>query len=298
MSAPQLDPDLLRAFLAVADQRSFTAAAAALNRTQSAVSSQIKRLEDQLGLKLFARTTTRVDLSAAGEGLIAYARRILSLGDEAVQRLRQHEIAGRVRIGVMDDYGTVLLPSILKTFCSAYPGIELQMETGLTSGMIQRLGKTYDLVIAMHMRGEKSGELLRRERAVWAGSPEMSPRDLDPLPVALYPSGCLFRQWALDALDRMGRKWRLAFVSHSLAAVEAIAAQGLAVTVVKEGTLPRSLRVLGAGEGLPPLPTADIKLHCLATSEAPTRLLAQHLREHLGGGPGRPGAHLRQRPRT
>jgi DNA-binding transcriptional LysR family regulator len=287
MSMPQLDPDLLRAFLAVADHRSFTAAAASLNRTQSAVSAQIKRLEDRLGLALFARTTTRVDLSAAGEGLVAYARRILSLGDEAVQRLRQHEMAGRVRIGVMDDYGTVLMPSILKSFCGAYPGIEIQMETGLTSGMVARTGKAYDIVIAMHPRGATAGELLRRERAVWAGSPELAPRDLDPLPVALYPSGCLFRQWTLDALDRAGRRWRLAFVSPSLAAVEAIAAQGLAVTVVKEAMLPRSLRMLGAAEGLPPLPTAEIRLHCAAAAAAPTRLLADHLREHLGRGPRR-----------
>jgi DNA-binding transcriptional LysR family regulator len=281
MSAPQLDPDLLRAFLAVADQRSFTAAAASLNRTQSAVSAQIKRLEDRLGLKLFARSTTRVDLSAAGEGLVTYARRILSLGDEAVERLRQHEIAGRVRIGVMDDYGTILMPAILKSFSDAYPGIELQMETGLTSGMVGRTGKAYDLVVAMHRRGEASGELLRRERAVWAASAEIAPRDLDPLPLALYPNGCLFRQWGLDALDRIGRKWRLAFVSHSLAAVEAIAAQGLAVTIVKEGMLPQSLRILGAADGLPPLPAADIRLHCAAAADVPTRLLADHLRAHL-----------------
>src|SRR5262245_31699506 len=294
MSVPHLDPDLLRAFLAVADQRSFTAAAISLNRTQSAISSQIRRLEDQLGLKLFTRTTTRVDLTAAGDGLIAYARRILSLGEEAVQRLRQHEIAGRVRLGVMDDYGTIVLPPILRTFCGAYPGIELQMETGLTSGMLGRAGKAYDVVIAMHMRGERSGELLRRERAVWAGSPEISARDLDPLPVALYPSGCLFRQWAIEALDRIGRKWRLAFVSHSLAAVEAIAAQGLAVTVVKESTIARTLRVLGADEALPALPTADIRLHCFSPSATPTRLLAQHLRQSLGGGLGRRRSDLRQ----
>jgi DNA-binding transcriptional LysR family regulator len=295
MSAPQLDPDLLRAFLAVADHRSFTSAAASLNRTQSAVSAQIRRLEDQLGHKLFARSTTKVDLSAAGEGLIAYARRILSLGDEAVQRLRQHEIAGRVRVGVMEDYGTIWLPSILKTFCSAYPGIAVQMEIGLTSGMVGRLGKAFDLVIAMHARGDTSGELLFRERAVWAGSAEMSPGDLDPLPVALYPTGCLFRQWAIEALERDGRKWRLAFLSHSLAAVEAIVAQGLAVTVVKEGMLPQSLRMFGARDGMPPLPTADIRLHCSAA--APARLLAQHLREHLGKGSAasRGAAALRRR---
>jgi DNA-binding transcriptional LysR family regulator len=281
MSTSQLDPDLLRAFVAVAEHRSFTDAAASLNRTQSAVSTQIKRLEDQLGLKLFVRSTNRVNLSVAGEGLVSYARRILSLGEEAIQRLRQHETAGRVRLGVMEDYGSVLMPSILKAFYNSYPGIELHMETGLTSGMVGRLGKAYDVVVAMHARNEKSGDLLRLERAVWAGSHELNVRNLDPLPVALYPNGCLFRDWAISALHRTARRWRIAFISHSLAAVEAIAAQGLAVTVVKEGTFPRSLRVLGAEDGLPALPTAEIRLHVSRSAQPPAILLARHLRDHF-----------------
>src|SRR6201746_2904434 len=105
MSVPVLDPDLLRAFVAVADQRSFTRAAVMLNRTQSAVSMQIKRLEDRLGVALFSRTTVNVDLSAAGEGLLGYARRILLLNDEAVGRLREHKVAGVVRLGGMGDDG-------------------------------------------------------------------------------------------------------------------------------------------------------------------------------------------------
>jgi DNA-binding transcriptional LysR family regulator len=130
MSRPALDPELLKAFLAVADRLSFTHAAVSLNRTQSAVSSQIKRLETQLGTELFKRSTTNVSLSAAGEGLIGYARRILMLGDEAVERVRAHRTEGRVRLGVMDDYGALILPPILKSFSNTYPGIELHMETG------------------------------------------------------------------------------------------------------------------------------------------------------------------------
>jgi DNA-binding transcriptional LysR family regulator len=298
ISRTNLDPDLLRAFLAVADQRSFTRAAQSLNRTQSAVSSQIKRLEDQLGLSLFARTTTRVALSPAGEGLVGYARRILHLGDEAVQRLRQHDIAGRVRFGVMDDYGTLLLPPILKSFCAAYPGVELQMETGLTSNMVGRVGKAFDIVLAMHPRGESDGELLRRERAVWAASSAIAPRDLDPLPLALYPQGCLFREWAIEALDRVRRKWRLAFVSHSLAAVEAFTAQGLAVTVVKESTRPKSLQVLDAEARLPRLPTADIRMHVAPSGAIPVDLLAQHLREHVGANNTRVNPALTDTRRT
>src|SRR5215467_2672061 len=110
MTSPVLDPDLLKAFVAVADHRSFTRAAVMLNRTQSAVSMQVKRLEGRLGVELFNRTRANVDLSSAGEGLLGYARRILALNDEAVARLREHKVEGVVRLGVMDDYGTAILP--------------------------------------------------------------------------------------------------------------------------------------------------------------------------------------------
>jgi DNA-binding transcriptional LysR family regulator len=282
MRKPTLDPDLLQAFLAVADHRSFTRAAIMLNRTQSAVSMQVKRLEEQLHAELFHRTKANVDLSAAGERLLGYARRILSLNEEAVGRVREHRVEGRVRLGVMDDYGTLLVPPLLASFIASYPLIDVEMETGLTSTMIHRLGKTYDIVIAMHPEGHSEGELLRREQAVWAASAENRVEGLDPLPVALYPQGCLFRSWAMQALDKAQRPWRLAFVSHSLSAVEAIAALGLAVTVVKSGTFPSKLRRLSERDGLPPLPRADIRLHRAPKLSRAATLLADHLVATLG----------------
>jgi DNA-binding transcriptional LysR family regulator len=265
MSLPNLEPELLRAFLGVAQHLSFTSAAAALNRTQSAVSGQIKRLEASLG--------------------VDYARRILLLGEEAVRRLHQHDVKGRVRLGVMDDYGAVILPPVLKTFSDAYPSVEILMETGLTSGMVQRLVRDFDLVVAMHDVADRTGEQLRREKALWAGHQHLDPRTFDPLPIALYPVGCLFRKWALEALDRSHVRWRLAFVSHSLAAVEAIASQGLAVTVVKASTFPKSLVPLGSKHGLPSLPRADIRLHRAPGLSPAGNFLAQHIRQHLAARP-------------
>lgn len=277
MTLPGLDPDLLKAFVAVADCGSFTRAAASLNRTQSAVSMQIKRLEERVGAELFHRTKVTVDLSPAGESLLGYARRILSLNDEAVGRLREHKTAGVVRLGVMDDYGTVIVPPLLSDFVAGYPRIQIEMETGLTAAMPGRLGEAFDLVIAMHPEGRGRGTLLRREQAVWAAGAAHAVEELDPLPVALYPQGCLFRKWAMAALDKARRPWRLAFVSHSLAAVEAIAAQGLAVTVVKAGTFPARLRRLSERDGLPPLPAADIRLHRASNLSPAAILLADHL---------------------
>jgi DNA-binding transcriptional LysR family regulator len=277
MSIPTLDPELLKAFVAVADHRSFTRAATALNRTQSAVSMQIKRLEERLGTALFHRTKVNVELSLAGEGLLGYARRILLLNDEAVGHLQQHKVEGRVRLGVMDDYGSFVVPPVLASFVAAYPRIHIEMETGLTARMPERLGEDFDLVIAMHPEGQGGGELLRREQAVWATAVSQSVESQDPLPVALYPQGCLFRQWATEALDASGRPWRLAFVSHSLAAVESIAAQGLAVTVVKSGTFPPRLRALSERDGMPRLPGADIRLHRATGLSRAAGLLADHI---------------------
>jgi DNA-binding transcriptional LysR family regulator len=290
MSLPVLDLDLVKAFIAVADHRSFTRAAAMLNRTQSAVSMQIKRLEERLDVELFHRTKVAVDLSPAGEGLLGYARRLLVLNDEAVGRLREHKVEGVVRLGVMDDYGTAVLPPLLASFVSGYPRIHIEMETGLTATMPQRLGEDFDLVVAMHPEGAGGGQLLRREQAVWATGPSHSVEQQDPLPVALYPKGCLFRQWAMEALDTARRPWRLAFVSHSLAAVEAIAAQGLAVTVVKAGTFPSTLRPLSERDGMPGLPTADIRLHRASTLSPAASLLADHLALGMSSPTGqRPG---------
>lgn len=277
MSQPNLDPDLLKAFVAVADHRSFTRAAAKLHRTQSAVSMQIKRLEERLGIELFHRSQMNVDLSAGGERLLTYARRLLALSDEAVGRLRDHKVEGVVRLGVMDDYGTVIVPPLLSTFVAAHPRIYIEMETGLTAFMTDKLGECYDIVIAMHPEGGGEGEFLRREQAVWAAGAAHSVEELNPLPIALYPQGCLFRRWAIDALNAADRSWRLAFVSHSIAAVESVTAEGLAVTVVKSGTFPARLRMLSERDGLPKLPAADIRLHRASDLSPAGALLAAHL---------------------
>lgn len=277
MRIPVLDLELLVAFVAVADHRSFTRAAAALHRTQSAVSMQIQRLEERLQVPLFHRSKVHVDLSPAGEKLLGYAQRLLMLNDEAVGCLQEHKVEGRVRLGVMEDYGTAVVPALLASFIAEYPRINVEMETGLTCAMPGKLGDSFDLVIAMHPKGQGEGQLLFREQAVWAGSPDHTLDPGEPLPLALYPQGCLFRKWAMEALDAMKRPWRLAFVSHSQAAVEAIVAQGLAVTVVKAGLFPQRLRSLAVKDGMPALPGADICLHRAPNLSPAATLFAKHL---------------------
>jgi DNA-binding transcriptional LysR family regulator len=276
MTLPVLDLDCVRAFLAAADLRSFTRAAASLNRTQSAVSMQMKRLEEQLAVSLLRRSKAGVDLTL-GERFLGDARRLVALNDDAVGRLMEHNLEGHVRLGAMEDYGAYLIPPLLASFVAAYPNIRVEMETGLTCAMPDRLGEAYDIVIAMHPEGAREGEFLRREQAVWAGSQTHGAEERVPLPVALHPPGCLFRKWAMERLDAAKRPWRLAFVTHSLAAAESIAAQGLAVTVAKAGTFPASLRALCERDGVPSLPGAEIRLHRAKGLSRAGSLLADHL---------------------
>lgn len=278
-----LDLDLLRTFLAVIDRGSFTHAAIALNRTQSAVSMQMARLEARAGTALLVRKRDRSVPTPDGEALAGYARRMLGLHDEALGRIARQKIEGRVRLGVMEDYGTVVLPRVLSSYARQAPHVRLDMETGYTRPMLDRLGRDFDLLIAMHARDEPGGLLLCRERAVWATGTDPALLRERPLAVALNGEGCLFRAWATQALAESTVEWRLAFVSQSLAGVAALARHGLAVTVVKQGILPAGLRTVPAAFGLPPLPACDIRLHRAPNLSPAARHLAEHLENSLIG---------------
>lgn len=279
---PVLDVELLRTLVAVVDHGGFTRAARALARSQSAVSMQIRRLEDLAGGPLLVRATNAVFPTLAGELLLGYARPMLGLNDQAVAALRRRRIEGEVRIGCMDDYATRKLPDALAVFARMHPQVHVSVETGLTGSMVPRLGADFDLVVAMHPQGSGQGEVLRLEAPVWAAAPRWRLHREDVVPLALYPQGCLFRAWATAALDEAGRRWRMAYVSPSLAAAEAAAAAGLAVTVAKAGTLRADLRILPPEEGLPPLPMAEIVLHRAPGLSPAAAALAEVMVTHLG----------------
>lgn len=261
MSVSKLNPELLEAFVAVAERLSFTRAAAALNRSQAAVSLQVKRLEDRLGLILLVRSTSRVGLTAAGHEFFADARRLLSLHNEILSKLTDQQDTGHLRIGVMEDYGTKRLPQALSEVAERFPRVEIEMKVGLTANMLERIGTSFDVVIAMHPLGSTDGEPICEEEPVWIGAPHYGYDTSGTLTLALSGRDCLFRQWACRALDEAGIAWRLAYVSTSQAAVEAIVTQGLAATVAKKSMVPNTLRELDCSKILPALPCAGIRLH-------------------------------------
>lgn len=281
MNGSNLNPELLRAFIAVADHLSFTRAAAHLNRTQATVSLQVRRLEERIGTALFRRSTSRVELTVAGNTLLADARRILALGEQAIARISQQKTAGRIRIGVMEDYGTKIMPRLLAGLVEAFPLVQVEMEIGLTARLLKKLGRSFDVVIAMHEEGALEGELICREQAIWVTSPDHATEEHCPLPVALSHSDCLFRTWAVKALDESNRLWRLAYVSPSQAATEAIVSQGLAVTVAKGSLISSRLRKAPPGRYVPQLPGAEIRLHRASDPDGCATSLVEYLARSL-----------------
>jgi DNA-binding transcriptional LysR family regulator len=277
-----MDIDLLRCFVTVAEMRSFTRAAAALFRSQSTISTQIRRLEELAGQTLLQRSPQDVLLTRAGEDFLGYARRIVALHDEALDVVNAQSVSGPVRLAVMDDYATVVLPETLASFARSHPNVELEVTTGFTRDLLARLGEEFDLVLATQKSGDGRGEVLRTERTAWACSDRHDFALADPLLLALLKAPNMYREWALAALNDAGLNWRILFSSSSIGAVEAMAASGAILTVVKAGTARPGLRLLDTTDGLPPLPASEIALHVApGRQSAAVRALSAFLIESL-----------------
>lgn len=283
-----LDTDLLRAFVAVADTLSFTRAGERLGRTQAAVSQQVRRLEDAVAKRVFERDTHGVRLTRDGDVLLAYARRMLTLNDEVMALMRRTTTVASVRIGTPDDYATMLLPEVLARFNASYPDVMVEVVCDNSPDLVAEIDKgRYDLALVTRRSDDPAGELVRREPVAWVAPPRdpaVKPVELcDPLPLALFPKGCVVRDLAVAALERIGRDWRVAFTSKSVVAVHGAILGGLGVTAMEECTVPSSLRRLDGADGFPDLPDIDIALHRAPGQLAkPVRLLADAIHDLVG----------------
>lgn len=277
-----LDTDLLRTFVTIADAGGFTQAAKQVHRTQSAVSMQMRRLETSVGHTLFQRDGRGVSLTPEGETLLGYARRLLKVHDEALANLRRPDMVGLVRVGTPDDYVGRFLSSILARFAQTYPRVQVEVlcepSTNLSGLLFQ---EQLDLALITCTPGNESGEVVRREPMVWAASERYLIHEDDPLPLALFQKDCPIRHWAIAGLDAVGRAHRVAYTSPSFAGLIAAVTAGLAVTVLGRSILPPEVRELTAEEGFPPLPTASITLQ---RSPGPVSAVAECLARHIAEG--------------
>ena len=256
MRVPDLDLDLLRCFVAVAERGGFTAAGQALGLTQSAVSLKVRRLEEIAMRRVFDRTSRSVALTRDGETLLAYARRILALNDEAVRRLVAPPVSGRLRLGVADHFVPQQLAPVLARFARTYPELRLEVEVGRSHELRAAIAKgDLDLVLGKRRDGETEGRPIWTETIIWVGARDWQPEDQKPLPLAMLPKGCMFRDRALAALARAGMAFEIVYTSASLLGVAAAAQAGFALTVLGRSGLPDGVVEI---PGLPPPGTAQM----------------------------------------
>lgn len=255
-----LDPGLLRTFIASVETMSFTKAATLVHKSPATVSMQIAKLEDRLGTALFIRDTRNLKLTRHGEELFGYAQRMLRLHNEAVDAIRRPEIAGTVTIGAPDDYISCFLPPVLSRFGAQFPKVELNVVCAQTTAMLPMV-RQGDIDLAVVTRtGNCGGTLLRCEPMVWISSPGKEALARNPLPVALYEPGSEARSATLAALTRGNIRHRSAYSSFSQAGLLAIVEAGLAIAAVVQLAAPPGLVQLDQADGLPPIAPLDIVL--------------------------------------
>jgi DNA-binding transcriptional LysR family regulator len=262
MARIDLDPDLLRCFVAVADTRGFTAAGALIGLTQSGISVRIRNLEERLGRRLLERSSRSVSLTDAGELFLGYARRMIDLNDEAVGRIRGASAEGRLRLGIADYAIPRLMPNALGRFARLQPGVKMDLRTGLSADLRPPFDRG-ELDVAIVARGQifKGGELLYRDQIMWVAAPGFELRLDRPLPIATLPSFCSIRRASLRALDRAGIGWEIVYESTSTAGMLAAVQSGLGVAAIEGSCYQSAMRQFGVEDGLPALPKSEIAIH-------------------------------------
>ncbi|MEJ8571055.1 LysR substrate-binding domain-containing protein [Microbaculum marinum] len=278
-----LDIELLRTFLTITETGSFTRAAEEVHRTQSAVSMQMKKLEEMIGRPLFERGARSVTLTPDGFRLLDYAQRIVSLSEEAAAVFSEPELQGQVTLGVPDDYADRLLPRVLQAFARSHPHVELVVRCEGSSSLGERIEKgELDLAIVTKCDvGE--GEVIRREALNFVGAREHATHLADPLPLAAGPQTCSWRRSAQHALESVGRKYRVAYTSSSAAPLISAVLAGLAITILPESAVRPEMRVLTERDGYPALPPCDIGfLRARHARSAIHDALAHHIVTRIG----------------
>ncbi len=277
--ATMLDLDQLRTFVAIAETGSFTRAAEVVFKTQSAVSMQMRRLEERIRKPIFAREGRASRLTEEGERLLGYARRMVRLSDETIAAFDETELQGAVRLGTPDDYADRFLPEILARFARSNPRVEVSVicEPSLTLMELSRQGEI-DLAIVTAC-GEGNPSVVREEPLFWVSSHTHCIEEEEILPLALSKAPCIWRSAAMDGLAAVGRKYRVLYTSGNSTAISAAVLAGLAVTIFPESALRPGMRVLTETEGFPRLPSCQIGF--IRSWRRPSSPVVDKLAEHI-----------------
>lgn len=255
MVAP-LDLDQLKTFVAITETGSFTKAAEEVFRTQSAVSMQMRRLEERIGKPLFEKDGRNNRLTVDGERLLLYARQLLRLNRETLAAFDEESLEGHIRIGMPDDYADRFLPEVMTRFSRSNPRVEMSILCEPTVNLVTHIQQgTLDVAL---VTDHPASEMVRREPLLWVGSANHEAHRRATLPMAFGRPTCTWRQHGCAALDRIDRDYRIMFTSYSATAIAAAVLSGGAITIMPECSLRPGMRVLGEADGFPPLPDCEI----------------------------------------
>ena len=276
-----LDLELLRSFVSVVDAGGFTRAGERVHRTQSTVSQQIKRLEEDVGQPLLVRSGKDVTPTEAGERLLSYARRLLALAEEARDVLARPGNDGAVRLGVPEDFAAYRLAKLLAAFSRTHPSLRLDVRADQSANLKRDLERgELDLALFKRVAGEKGGIAAWPERVHWVTS-KSHPRDTrtGSVPLIGFPSGCLYRAGAIHALESAGRTWHMAYTSSNLSGIQAAVAAGMGLSILSEMAIQADHRVLTARVGFAPIDRTVVALVAAPDASPATLRLADRLAE-------------------
>lgn len=273
----QFDSLLLKSFIAIAETGSFSQAADVIGRTQSAVSLQIKKLEESLGCTLFERRSRHISLTEQGEIFLGYAQRMIALQHEAYSRLNEPEVKGEISLGTPEDFATHYLPGILATFAKQHPHVQLNVRCDLTLNLVSSFRKgEFDIILVKRdPERVKGGAKVWREPLIWAAADHYQIKS--PVSLVLSPQPCIYRARALAALDRSRRSWKISYTSTSLAGTIAAVRAGLGITVLPSHMIPDGLRPVPGNIKLPSLADSEIALMKRDKLSKAARALAEHI---------------------
>ncbi|MFA8441482.1 LysR family transcriptional regulator [Yoonia sp.] len=273
-----LDLTSLRSFVAVSDAGGVTRAAGMLNLTQSAVSMQLKRLEESLDVSLLDRTSRTIALTPAGEQLLGYARSMLKINDEALTRLTATEFEGELKLGVPHDIIYPAIPAVLKRFAADFPRMQVRLISAPTRKLLNMFGRgEVDLILTTEENCGPGGQALVELPLLWIGAQEGVAWRKQPLPVA-FCKNCIFRSGVLQALNEDGIDWVMAVDSELDNAVEAAVSADLAVHVALKGSLPPHTEIIDHGGLLPELKPQNINLYVLKHKDQASQAMAEIIR--------------------
>ncbi len=284
---PLLELDLLRTLVAIAETGNFSAAGDAIGRTPSAVSMQVKRVEELLGRRVFLRDSRSVRPTQDGEFLLEHARRALALNREIVTRFIDPTVVGAVRLGAPDDVAERFLPDMLRRFAEAYPGVSIRVVIEGTARMAEMVSEgRLDLAIVTYEAGfacDRDAEALYREPLVWAGLKDGLACERRPLPISVWEETCLWRSKSLARMEELAIPYSIVFESANIVGQRAAVLADLAVATLPRSALSGKIVEVDRSLGLPPLP--DYALGLLVGSErsAPLDAASDHLRSCFSG---------------